>query len=175
MKYLVLGILIPAILYAISLTSSGERAVGVLETIQGIPYPKDSTVMRVEENLAHADIYLQEPVFAKELTMTVSFEPGNAQSVDLGVREGSFWLGYAKQPLYTKGIDPLGFQTKELHFPLTTMLQEKDRSLDIMFFANGEDVSWSIHRIRASVTPIVPSLQETKEYIKSIIMRERAL
>ncbi len=181
------GVGIALLVYLLPVVSSGTRRIGKLETIHGIPYPHDGETILVEEKLAHADVYLQEPVFAKQLHMLVSFEPGNTNAIDIGVREGGFWFGYAKQPLYRKGKDPAGFQTKEIIFPLTTIFQEKDRSIDTMLFstsatsttaieeADADTVSWKLHSMIASTSTYMPTMQETKEYIRSIISRERAL
>ncbi len=183
----VLGIAIALLAYLIPVVSSGTRSIGTLETIHGIPFAHDGGTIIVEEKLAHTDIFLQEPVFAKQLHVLLSFEPGNTEAIDVGVREGGFWLGYAKQSLYRKGKDPDGFQTKELVFPLTTAFQEKDRSIDLMVFstsgrstsaieeADADTVSWKLHSILASTSTYMPTIEETKEYIKSIISRERAL
>lgn len=181
------GVGIALLVYLLPVVSSGTRGIGTLETIHGVPYPHDGETIIVEEKLAHTDVYLQEPVFAKQLHLFVSFEPGNTDAIDVGVREGGFWFGYAKQPLYRKGKDPNGFQTKELTFPLTTAFQEKDRSIDIMLFgtsatstaaieeADNDTVFWKLHSMIASTRTYMPTIQEAKEYIRSIVSRERAL
>lgn len=181
------GVGIALLVYLLPVVSSGTRRIGTLETIHGIPYSHDGETILVEEKLAHADMYLQESVFAKRLHVLVSFEPGNTNAIDIGVREGGFWFGYAKQPLYRRGKDPAGFQTKEIIFPLTTIFQEKDRSIDTMLFstsatsttaieeADADTVSWKLYSMIASTRTYVPGVQEVKQYIRSIISRERAL
>lgn len=179
MKHIVqiicVGACIPIVIFIGSIFSAGERQIGKLENIWGIPYPNNGSMIIVQEKLAHADIFLQESVFGKNLHLTVSFNPGAAEAIDVGIREGGFWLGYAKEPLYRKGKDPNGFQTKEFTVPLTSMFQDTDRSIDMMFFADRDVVSWSVHAVRATVNPVFPTFQEIKEYGKSIITRERAL
>lgn len=172
---ILIAIALPGVLYAASVFSAGERRVGVIETIHGIPYPHDEAATLVEEKLAHVDVFLQEPVFGKKLTVTVSFDPGNTQVIDIGVREGAFWLGYAKTQLYRKGIDQKGFQTKHIVFPLTAMFQDTDRSIDIMFFADRDTVSWSMYALRATAAPTMPSRSEIISYIHAVLSRERAL
>lgn len=169
---ILLSFLIPFFIFCISLLQSGERTVKNLETIHGIPYPSDAGKIIIEEDMAHADVNLQEPVLAKQATFVVSFDPGNASSIDFGVRENDFWLSYQKYPLFRASSDQRKLQTKEITVPLSNMFQDTDRSLDIMFFA---DSPWSINAIRATVTPVLPTLQELKAYIKSVIKRERAL
>lgn len=173
--YVFFGVAIAAIFYAASLLTTGERRVGVIESIHGIPYPRDGGAIVIEEQLAHADVFLQEPVLGKKLHVAVSFDPGNTQTIDLGVREGAFWLGYTKLPLYRKGRDIRALQTKTLVFPLSTMFQETDRSIDMMFFADRDDVSWKIHSMQAVTTTVMPSQSDIILYIRSVLFRERAL
>lgn len=174
-RHLVFGVALAAIFYAASLYSSGDRRIGVIESIHGIPYPRNAGAIVIEEQLAHTDVFLQEPVLGKMLTSTVTFDPGTAQTIDMGVREGAFWLGYTKLPLYKKGIDIRELQTKTLVFPLSTMFQETDRSIDMMFFADRDDVSWKIHSMQASTTTVMPSRSDIILYIRSVLSRERAL
>ncbi len=173
----ILVVTIPSAIFAASVFDSGERRLGVLENIYGIPYPEQNGSIVVTEEMAHADLFLREPVFAKNAKVVVAFDPGNATSIDLGVRENEFWLSYRKYPLYRKGIDASVFQTKEITIPLTDVLQDTDQSVDFMFFAEHpqKSVEWRIHEFHASLFSDMPSLAETKAYIKSILIRERAL
>ena len=160
-----------------SLASSGPRQIGVLENIHGIPYPAQGDGIVILEDMAHADVYLEESVFAKQVTFTIAFDPKSVEQIDFGVRENSFWLSYEKQPLYIKGIDPLGPQSKSISISLTRMIQESDRSIDTMFFAqeaNGMP-EWSIQAFHGTVDSVMPSWAETKSYIKSVLIRERPL
>lgn len=173
----VLALLIPCALFATGIIDSGERSLGVLENIHGIPYPEQSGSLVVTEEMAHADLFLRESVFAKHVRLSVTFDPGNADAIDLGVRENEFWLSYRKYPLYKKGIATIGFQTKELDIPLSDVLQDTDQSVDLMFFAqrSAGAVTWNIHAFRATVFSDMPTAAETKAYIKSVLIRERAL
>ncbi len=168
---------IPCIVFAVSIADSGERTRGAIENIHGIPYPEQNGSIVVTEEMAHTDIFLRESVFAKHAKIIVTFDPGNTDSLNLGVRENEFWLSYRKYPLYKKGIDKVGFQTKELTIPLTDVLQDTDQSIDLMFLAerSGGAVQWNIHAFRATVFSDMPSAAETKAYVKSILIRERAL
>jgi hypothetical protein len=180
------GVLIWSVMFCIPLFSSGERRVGTLETIHGIPYPTEQGSISVTEKLAHADIFLQEPVLGKDAAIQITFNPGNAVEIDLGIRENDFWLGYVKVPLFRKGIDREGFQTKELHIPLSRAFQETDRSLDVMLFAKSasssdaveeadmDSVAWSVLSMGVRVTPHFPTMDDIQGYGKSIITRERA-
>lgn len=172
----VLTIAVPCALFASGIVDSGERPLGVLETIHGIPYPSQSSSIVITEEMAHADLFLRESVFAKEAKITISFDPGAMNAIDLGVRENEFWLSYRKYPLYRKGTDTPGFQTKELSIPLTDVLQDTDRSVDLMFFAEEpQAVEWRIQTFRARLSSNMPSVSEIKGYIKSVVTRERAL
>lgn len=175
-----IGILIlalPAVVFALSISHTGERTLGVVETIQGIPYPTSNGAAVIVEEMAHADLFLQESVFAKQARITVSFDPQDVSHIDLGIRENEFWLSYVKYPLYQQGIDVPGFQTKEISIPLSTAIQDTNRSVDLMFFTEAPKnaMEWRIHAFRASVQTYMPSLQEIKSYAKSVITRERPL
>ncbi len=149
---------------------------GTLESIHGVPFPKFEDSIVILEEMAHADLFLRENVFAKKLTLTISFNPEDSTTLDIGVRENEFWLSYTPYRLYEKGIDPEGFQTKEIEIPLTSALQDVDRSVDLMFFSTEQaETKWRIHAFRATVEPIMPTMKEVKNYIKSIIIRERPL
>lgn len=174
---LILSVAIPFVLFALSLTRSGERDLGELETIHGIPYPRENGSTVILEDMAHSDLFLEEPVLAKQTKFTVGFEPGNAESIDIGVRDNEFWLSYIPYPLYRKGIDPLGIQTKEITIPLSTALADTDRSVDIMIFTKSSRgmPQWRIQDIRASVEFDMPSMLDIKAYVRSVLTRERVL
>lgn len=182
---IVLACCIVGLTYAASVFSSGERVVGELETIHAIPYPVQNGSTIIQEKLAHADIFMNAPVFAKKLVLTIQFNPGNTTSIDAGIRTGTFWLGYDKQPLYRKAVNSPQEQTKVLTFPLTADFQATDQSIDLMLFssspqsssaveeADRDTVSWSIESIHATVYPMMPTIAEVKDYIKSIWNKER--
>lgn len=180
MEWVIIGVLaiaIPSAIFAVSVADTGERRFGVLETIHGIPYPQQNGSFVVVEEMAHADLFLRESVFAKYAKVVVAFDPGNADSIDIGIRENEFWLSYRKYPLYRRGVDAPVFQTKEVTIPLTDVMQDTDQSVDLMFFAEhtGSSVEWRIHEFHASLFSDMPSVPEIKAYIKSILIRERAL
>lgn len=175
-KIITLSVLVPASIFLLSLTSSGDREVERLETIHGIPYPMIQGNTVIEEDMAHADINLRESVLAKQLRLVISFNPGNASSMDIGIRENDFWLSYEKQPLFRRGSDPTGTQTKEITIRISNAFQETDRSLDMMVFTEGTShPAWSINSLRATVTPVMPTRAELSAYVRSILKRERAL
>lgn len=175
---IVLGsFVILAIVTLPSLLSSGPRRIGVLENIHGIPYPMQDNGILILEDMAHADVYLAESVFAKQATFTITFDPKSVEQIDFGVRENSFWLSYEKHQLYRKGVDPLGPQSKSITIPLTRMIQESDRSIDTMFFATAANglPEWSIQEFHGTVDIVMPTWNEVKSFGKSILTRERPL
>lgn len=175
-KIVILSLLVPFCIFLLSLLSSGEREIEALETIYGIPYPIIQSNTIIEEEMAHADINLHESVLAKQLHLLISFDPGNTSSIDVGIRENDFWLSYETIPLYRKGVNPVGIQTKEIDILLSDTFQETDRSLDMMLFSKSASAPiWSIHGLRATVEPVMPSRPELVAYIRSILQRERAL
>ncbi len=187
------AILLTGLIFFISLLPLKRPALGPIENIHGIPYPTEGNSIIVTEELAHADIYLREPVLAKKIILEIDFEPGNLTSLSVGIREDSFWLSYGgKQEIYStptlispsrEGEKPEGVSTISVTIPLTDKLQEPDRSLDLMFFAEplpaprspqGE-VGWELHNIQASVVYAQPAYAQFRNYISSILKRERAL
>lgn len=166
-------------LFVWPLFRSGERRLGALETIHGIPYASDAGRIIVTEKLAHADIFLREPVLMKNLTLTVHYIPRRVSRLSVGVRENSFWLSYAPTVFYDRSSDkksPEDVHETTITIPLTDKLQEVDRSLDLMFFAEpGDSPTWDIIDVQARVEPAIPTYAQLRNYIKSIIYRERAL
>lgn len=170
------GIVVPSILFGLDILKHGARELGVLESIYGIPFPAQGDKIIINEEMTHADLFLQESIFAKRANITVSFDPEQLTAIDLGVRDNSFWLSYIKYPLYQKGIDPIGPQTKTLAIPLTAAIQDKNRSIDLMFFAEpSASLRWSIQSFHATVEPIMPTTAEVKNFIHGIIDRERPI
>jgi hypothetical protein len=170
--------LLALIIFFMSLIPAGERSLGHLETIYGIPYPARANVIHVDEPLAHADLYLRQPAFGKQLELTVDYIPSNIESLAVGIRENGFWLSYPQQPMYdretttTSNLSPI---TSKVTIPLTDKLQEPDQSLDLMFFAEGENPEWELVSLTARVTHDWPTYREFKDYARATLYRERAL
>jgi hypothetical protein len=181
-----IAVLLVIVVLAVSIFSRGPRELTALENIHGIPFAVKGQDTLVTETLAHADIRLQEPVVAKELQLTISFTPDTVKHLSVGVRQDPFWLSYAPTDLYIAGQgNASATYTRTLHIPLTSALQDSDRSIDVMFFADyaglgHEDLAqadttrWELHNISAYVSPVWPGMQ-IKDYIKSFIKRERPL
>jgi hypothetical protein len=179
------GILLPLILITPTLFSEGERNIGVIENIHGIPFPETNDSTHITEVMAHADIFLKEPVFAKTLKLTVTFTPQSAQTINVGVRNDPFWLSYQKINFYQANQDNPTKQTKTITIPLTDKLQESNRSIDLMFFTTTDNkrydaekpttdnTNWLLHDIKAEVILVKPTTTQIKDYIKSIINQER--
>lgn len=181
------AIIVTGALFGISLTVTGNRDISALENIDGIPFPRPDNAVLITEKLAHADIYLQEPVLAKNLRLTITFNPKHTKELAVGVRANSFWLSYPKVNIYNMATDRPGVQSRELLLPISTAIQDTDRSIDIMFFATtavstaSEDegvfdaVDWELHNLTAKTELTWPSAVEVKNYLGSIIHRERPL
>lgn len=165
----------------------GLRDVGVIENIDGIPYPHIDGAIQVTEKLAHADIYLNEPVAFKNLVLSVTFDPRDLDQLAVGVRENSFWLSYPLMTLYDGGDAATGRQTFQAVIPLTDKLQEPNGSIDLMFFATHPDssdevdegvsdpVHWALYGVQAHVQPTMPTYVQLKDYIRAVVKREKAL
>lgn len=164
-------------IYTISIIPTGTLNASRLENIHGIPFPQRGGQTIIEENLAHTDIHLKQPVFAKKLEITVEFLPTNIKSLAVGIRENDFWLSYPKYeiaiPPKTTSL-PEDAVTSTVTIPLTDKFQEPNQSLDLMFFAEGENPQWKLVNLTTTTTSTWPSYLEFKDYARSIIMRERA-
>ena len=166
--------------------ASGSRSLGAIESIDGIAYPVIDGETMVLEKLAHADVYLTESVFAKQLTLSITFDPGNLTSLAVGVRENSFWLSYPKVALWNEGEAP-GVQTRTVYIPITDAMQDANQSIDVMFFAQtdtsttdvdegvADTVAWKLLSLEARVDPVYPTLPEVKNFARSFLSRERPL
>ncbi|MBI1833817.1 MAG: hypothetical protein HYR90_03235 [Candidatus Andersenbacteria bacterium] len=170
--------------FCFDVAQRGPREVSALESIAGIPYPRLDDSVQISEKLAHADIYLREPVFMKELELTIRFHPGNTKNLTVGVRENDFWLSYPPVVLWTAG-NAHEWQERTITVPLTNKFQETDRSIDLMFFAEtdtptdidagiNQTASWEVRELSARVRYTWPTIAETKDYIRSVLRRERA-
>lgn len=170
-----LAIIITGAIYIRPVLYSGPVKIAPLETIHAISYPVQNESTHILEPLAHADVFLNSPVFGKELAVTITFNPGNAKNIDIGVRNGVFWLGYDKQPLYNKDVDKNENQTKTILFPLTASFQDINQSIDLMLFTDSDTAEWSVSDIHARVYPVMPSLQQAKIYLKSLWNKDREI
>lgn len=176
LRYTILVIIaslaLTGILFAVPIMKFGERAITPLETMHGITFPSQNNAQVITEELAHADIFLTEPALAKNLTLNITFRPGNLQRLGVGIRENDFWLSYSPISLY-----PSSALTQATTIPLTDKLQEKDRSLDLMFFAEAasHQLQWELVSLTATTTPTMPTGDQLKDYLYSIIKKERAL
>ena len=190
MKQAIIIVLITLAIVGTVLLSRGPRAVGTVENIEGIPFPSADDKILITEKLAHADIYLQESVFAKQLKLTITFIPLNTKKLEVGIRENSFWLSYVKQELYRKPARATSEDksiTKTVTIPLTDKLADKDGSIDLMFFASNrrstteeneginDTTLWYLQKITADIVPVLPTIPATKDYLRSIVKREKAL
>lgn len=174
--------------FLLSLVTIGERTTSALESIHGIPYPMLDGTIRVEESLAHTDVYLREPVLAKRLVLDISFIPHIEAHLAVGVRENEFWLSYPKHTFYTAtGSQTTTVERATVVIPLTDALQDKDQSIDVMFFSLDragdftidagvlDTTRWDLVSLNARVEYAPLTWQEIKNYVASVVKRERPL
>lgn len=177
--------LLAALVYLLPVGLQGKRNVGSVESISGFPFVGEDGVARINEPLAHADIYLKEPVLAKRLMLAITFNPGNASEIGVGVRENGFWLSYNPVLIWDDSL-PRVDQTRFIEIPLTDKFQEPDRSIDLMLFAQtdeGQDtttinknstINWELITISAATKSQAPTIAQLKDYVRSVFKRERA-
>ena len=168
----------------------GPKTHGQLENIDGIPFSSDAAGTIVTEPLAHTDIYLQGPVLMKDLVVQFEFKPEQEAVLGFGIRENDFWLSYAPQIFYQadKGVlAPTGWQRASVRVPLTDTLSDSDASVDAMFFAGPgspetilatrlhTQTLWHIRNLDVHTEFTLPSRTQLKDYLKSLLYRERPL
>jgi hypothetical protein len=187
----ILVIVVAAALAASPLLRSGPQDTGTLENIDGIPYPERDGVVTVTEKLAHADIYLKEPALAKDLVLSVTFTPYDTTRLEVGIRENSFWLSYPRQVIYQAKDTPRQDEpesiTHTVTIPLTDKLTDSDGSVDLMFFAENKHSTrsedegiddatlWRLDDMAATTVLAKPSPAALKDYVRSILTREKPL
>lgn len=185
---LLLGILLALALFLLPISKSGAREVSRIESIQSIPYPMQDASYVITQKIAHTDIYLQEPVFAKKANVEITYSPGNVDRLSAGIRSSSFWLSYQPQVFFDRQSNQNDSEKMiaQLVFPLTDKFQETDRSVDLMFFADyvpanpdfdmglEDPTTWQIHSLTASVSPAWPTLRSVADYAASLLLLERA-
>ena len=170
-----------------SLLPRGARDTTALTNVHGIAYEQINQEFLVTQALAHLDVLLHEPVALKELRLSFQFHPQQIETLAVGVRDNSFWLSYQPVVFYDAAVaNNQSTQTATVTIPLTDKLQDADRSIDVMFIANGETEAslqdetrdttlWSISHIQAEVAYAWPNLPQARDYIRSVIVRERPL
>jgi len=200
---------IALIMLVLPVFSSSSPDLGALENIHGIAFPvpppagggdRGGGSVTVTEKLAHADIYLDHSVLAKQLKLTITFTPLDTQELSVGIRENSFWLSYPKIKLYkigsgktsrgkTPGVNAKtpGVEERVIFIPLTDKLADSDGSIDLMFFASNQDdqsaeyegvadtTLWQLHDIQAEVSPVIPTKPQLKDFLRSKLNREQVL
>ncbi len=155
--------------------------VSSLENIHGIPFPHNNSNLLITEPLAHTDIKLNQSTFGRDLHLIVTFNPGNLQSLMVGIRENSFWLSYPQIPIWeaNPGVASPDTVTSAITIPLTDKLAASDQSVDLMFFAtpaiSTDNTLWTLQDISLTTTYSWPTLDAFKDIIKSILYRERLL
>lgn len=187
------GSLLIAALALINVFKQGERIVTSLTTIRGVPYPLLQNRTVITESLTHADIELAEPVLAKELELSIEFIPRSTRHLAVGIRRDPFWLSYEPTVFYTSTTESTTPISTTVNIPLTDKLQDADRSIDLMFFADtspadivsgssavldaptADTTNWELVSISARVHPTRPDRAAIKEYVRSIVKRERPL
>ncbi len=183
------GLILLAVIFAASLLPRGVREVAALTNVHGIPFAQADDWTMVTQALAHTDVYLREPVAFKKLVLTFEYVPRNTQSLAVGVRGNAFWLSYAPITFYeaTSDLSNDDTQVATVVLPLTDTLQDVDRSIDVMFVANGQTegslknelvdtTMWQIRSLQArTAVENLPTRAELKDYLRSVLTQERPL
>ncbi len=84
-----------------------SRTSPAIETVTSVPFSKRGGAVLVTEPLAHVRFPAARPLVGKKLTLDISFEPVTADVVEVGVRQGDFWLDYERLPLFNRALETL--------------------------------------------------------------------
>lgn len=181
------ALLATGLLFLVTVLPQGSRETGVPTNIHGIAYPLQGGAYVISQALAHLEAYLREPVAFKKATLSFTYVPFDSQTLAVGIRENEFWLSYAPVVFYEATQTPDTSQRRaRISIPLTNKLQEIDRSIDIMFIANGQTdrsladevadaTFWHLSDVRLETSYDWPSLPLLHDYVRAVITRERAL
>jgi len=188
---IVVFLIAAAVITAVTLTSQARPRIGPITNIHGIPFPVgEGPAFIITEKLAHADIYLKRPPLAQQLILTITFTPHATALLEVGIRENPFWLSYPKYVLYEKKSNASAVSspmTRMVSIPLTDKIVDQGRSVDLMFFASSPDSKdtedegtldttyWQLHDLTTQVEFYQPNQAELKDYLKSILTREKPL
>lgn len=183
----VMGLGLCLIVFGASLLPQGHRDASALTNVHGVAYQRVDQETLVTQALAHLDVMLREPVAFKQLTLSFRFHPQQTRTLAVGVRDNDFWLSYQSLVFYdAANADAQSLRDATVTIPLTNKLQDADRSIDVMFIANGQtevslkdelgdSTQWSISDIRAEVTYAWPTWASVKDYARAVLTRERPL
>jgi hypothetical protein len=163
--------------------STGVRQ-GAFENIRSIPFPVTHRGILITEKLAHVDLLIPGLVVAKKLDLTLTLSPPINAPTFIGVRENSFWLSYTWIPL-TLPNETEQTLTREISIPLTDKIQDQDGSVDLMILTGTpaqvlppetgpqEKITWTLQEFSAVITPTWPSPSEWRNFVTSLVYRER--
>ena len=204
-SYVAAALLVTLVIFGISLLPTGSREVTALENIDGVPFPHVDGIQQISEQLAHADLYLNQPGLAKDLELTITFEPHDLEALYVGVRDSAFWLSYEPIEIYRRNHGSSESQEVTVTIPLTDKLQDRDQSLDLIFFAVpvttpgvvtggkinipaieawlpsrlNDDTYWELQGLSAEVKTTWPTgsdgAWQVADWLFSILRRERPL
>ena len=182
LSYLTLPLILTTLIYLTSLlpTTNQPLELGPFETIHGIPYFSPD----ITEELTHADVYLNQPAFGQKVSLTITYQPININRLAIGLRENDFWLSYTWHDLPIQTQSGNNSITTTLTLPITDTFQDTDQSLDLMFYATSDKVTelthsnqtphWRLLNMQVKKSWDIPTWPQTKQYIRSILKRERA-
>ena len=204
-SYVAAALLVTLVIFGISLLPAGSREISTLENIDGVPFPHVDEIQQISEQLAHADLYLNQPGLAKELQLNISFVPHDLEALYVGVRDSAFWLSYEPIQIYSRSDNSTEPRDVAVSIPLTDKLQDRDQSLDVMFFAVpvttpgvvtdseisipaieawlpdrvNDETYWELHGLSAEVKTKWPTgtdgAWQVGDWLFSILRRERPL
>ncbi|MBI3255387.1 MAG: hypothetical protein HYZ63_00265 [Candidatus Andersenbacteria bacterium] len=193
------GIGIAVLLTMATILPAGQRTISPLENISSLPFPTAARrslapsgpaqgAITITEALAHTDIRLQEPVAAKKIVLQITFIPYESKNLAVGIRENSFWYSYTPVPFFEAGMTNLSSQ--EVHhatveIPLTDKLADRNQTLDMLFFTNtpvdpgsigtADHTYWQLVDLQVTTAYGLPSVNEWKDFIRSLLHRERVV
>lgn len=187
----IIGICLTILIFTATILPTGKRSTTTIENIASIAFPVTPQGTAITEALAHTNIQLKEPVFAKKAIVTVTYIPHSTKQLALGIRENSFWYSYMPIPFFEAqagaGSDT-AIKKAVIEIPLTDKLADTDQTIDMLFIANGpidptllaaqptqDTTYWQLVDLQVTVAHSIPSTAEFKDFVRSILSRERVI
>lgn len=145
--------------------SAGKSSLGPPETIAGITFPVRDGRVTITQPLAHIRVPFTAPAVGKRLMWKTTLGPTDADSVQVGLRRGEFWLEYERVAL-----DPASREEQVVTFALDRAYQNPDGSFDIMYFTRrtSGELQLTMTRLDATITPAVPSGKDLLARLRSV-------
>jgi hypothetical protein len=191
MRYLLISLIavvcagtVVLIIFGWSMAKPAKVTVSNPTNIDGIAFSTSNGSILISEQLAHSDLAINRPVLASTIVISLEFIPVRINYLALGIRQGEFWLDYDPIVIF-EGNSHNEIVNFNASIPVTAALQDRDQTLDLMLIASPDALKqpdlgvddktwWEIKSINISIRNELPSMSDLRNYVGSIVRRERA-